>query len=211
MKYLAIALAILATPTFAEPVEFDASWEDLTFRGINATEYGYNGNTLVIQADNSSSVTYKALPQSAFDATQVRWNWTVSQSVPVTDLTRKGGDDRNVTIYFMFLDRKSADKLDAGDGLSKMLRNRKVRMLLYIWGGEGAGTAHPSPYFKGRGINMILRDAGTGSGQENIDLVADYTRIFGEAPEALVGIAISSDSDDTDSSVRAQISDMVLE
>ncbi|PCJ75347.1 MAG: hypothetical protein COA53_05415 [Rhodobacteraceae bacterium] len=211
MKYLAIALAILATPTLAQPIQFDTSWEDLTFRGINATEYWYNGNTLIIQADNSSSVTYKALPSSAFGATRASWNWAVSQSVPVTDLTRKGGDDRNVTIYFMFLDRKSADKLDAGDDLSKMLRNRKVRMLLYIWGGEGDGIALPSPYFKGRGFYTILRGAGTGEARENIDLVADYTRIFGEAPEALVGIAISSDSDDTDSSVRAEISEMVLE
>ena len=211
MRYLAIALAILATPTFAAPVEFDANWEDLTFRGINATEYGYNGNTLVIQADNSSSVTYKSLPPTEFDSTQVSWNWAVSSSVPVTDLTRKGGDDRNVTIYFMFLDRKSANKMDADVSLSKMLRNRKVRMLLYIWGGEGVGTSIPSPYFKGRGFYTVLRDAGTGEAQENIDLAADYTRIFGEPPEALVGIAISSDSDDTNSSVRAQISEMVLE
>lgn len=202
--------ALITTPSLAGSIQFDSSWENLTFRGIVATEYVQNGNTLVIRSDNSSSVTYKPLPREEFGTTEASWNWSVSQSVPVTDLTQKGGDDRNASIYFMFLDQASADKLDTGDGLSKMLRNRKVRMLLYIWGGEGKGTSHASPYFKGRGINIILREAGAGSEQVSVDLAADYARAFGEPPEALVGIAISSDSDDTASSARVEISGMML-
>lgn len=210
LKFILFSLAmLLATPITAEPVVFDNSWEHLTFRRINETQYSHNGNTLDIQSDSSSSVTYKSLPPAEQGATAASWNWSVSQSVPPTDLTQKGGDDRNISIYFMFLDQASADKLDAGDNLSKMLRNRKVRMLLYIWGGD-AGSTHASPYFKGRGFNMILETAGTGSERVNVNLAADYTRIFGEPPEALVGIAISSDSDDTETSVRAAISGMVL-
>ncbi|CAN0605112.1 unnamed protein product, partial [Ectocarpus sp. 12 AP-2014] len=39
----------------------------------------------------------------------------------------------------------------------------------------------------------------------------DHRRAFGESPQNLVGIAVSSDSDDTDSEVNAQISRLRIE
>jgi len=55
-----------------------------------------------------------------------------------------------------------------------------------------------------------LRPAGTGAHRENVDLAADYRRAFGGVPGALVGLAVSADSDDTNSRIRARVSGLVL-
>jgi len=59
-------------------------------------------------------------------------------------------------------------------------------------------------------VTIPLRPAGTGSHSERVDLAADYARAFGGAPGALIGLAVSGDSDDTDSVIRAAIGNLVL-
>lgn len=56
----------------------------------------------------------------------------------------------------------------------------------------------------------MLRQAGTGSYSENVNLAADYAQAFGGQPGSLVGIAVSGDSDDTDSTIRAAIGNLTL-
>jgi hypothetical protein len=57
----------------------------------------------------------------------------------------------------------------------------------------------------------VLRGAETGSFREQVDLAEDYQRAFGAASgQALVGLAVSADSDDTDSVIDAAIADLSL-
>lgn len=131
--------------------------------------------------------------------------------MPPSDLRRKGGDDRNIALYFVFMDAESARRAGPQPRLRALLGNRNARMLVYTWGGDHSrGEVLDSPHLGARGKLVILRGAGTGSHSESIDLAADYARIFGGAPDALVGIAVSGDSDDTGSAIRARISDLVL-
>ena len=58
---------------------------------------------------------------------------------------------------------------------------------------------------------VMLRPAGAGDHSEQVDFGADVKRAFAAEGLALVGLAISADSDDTDSRIRATISDLVLE
>jgi len=44
-----------------------------------------------------------------------------------------------------------------------------------------------------------------------VDLARDHRRAFGSAPARLVGLAVSADSDDTDSRVVARIAGLVIE
>ncbi|WP_375281366.1 DUF3047 domain-containing protein [Pseudooctadecabacter sp.] len=57
---------------------------------------------------------------------------------------------------------------------------------------------------------MILRSAGTGSHSESVNLASDFASAFGGQPGALVGIAVSADSDDTGSNIRAQVSNLAV-
>ena len=208
---LIAALALTAAPVLAEPMRFTPDWREQSFPRLTANRYAAQGDRLDIASDQGVSVLYTALPETRWAGRQATWNWTVEQSVPPTDLRRKGGDDRNISIYFVFMDAESARRAGPNPRLRSLLGNRNARMLVYTWGGEHArGDVLDSPYLEARGRTMILRGAGTGTHAEAVDLGADYARIFGGAPDALVGIAVSADSDDTETAIRARISGMVI-
>jgi len=127
-----------------------------------------------------------------------------------TNLARKGGDDRNISIYFVFLPEDIAASME-GANIRQLNGDPNVRILQYVWGGNHSrGALQNSPYAPGQGANVILRSAGTGSHSESVNLASDFSRAFGGAPGALVGIAVSADSDDTGSSIRASVSGLSI-
>ena len=48
------------------------------------------------------------LPLSVARAENARWRWRKTHGVGPTDLTRKGGDDRVLAVYFAFADPEHA-------------------------------------------------------------------------------------------------------
>jgi len=221
---LALApLALLVDDARAQPVSVpfgpsldQAGWEALTFRGLAATQYAADGiNILRVVAEGSSSVISKRLPEQAFDATRASWRWRVDEGVPATDLARRGGDDRALAIYFAFA--PEADRASAAAGrssLRNLLLTGRGQLLVYVWGGEGArGEMLENPYARGRGVYIIQRPASAATGSwlaEEVDLRSDFARAFGGEPGVLVGVAVASDSDDTDSRNVAAIADLVV-
>ena len=130
--------------------------------------------------------------------------------MPATDLTQKGGDDRNLALYFIFLPQQAAEK--AGDaGISALLKATDARVLMYVWGGDHpVGAILSTPYLGERGRTVVRRGIGTGIADEAIDLANDYRAAFGEPPESLVGLAVSADSDDTGTRIVASIGNLTL-
>ena len=207
---ITLAALILASSATAGPVSFASGWQEQKLSLFSNNRYSF-GNQLSMVSDGSVSIAYTRLPQSQWDATTASWAWTVETSVPATDLRRKGGDDRNLALYFVFLPEAQAAASE-GAGIRSLLSNDDVRVLLYTWGGNhGRGEQFLSPYMDGQGMNVALRPAGTGSYSENVNLAADYAQAFGGNPGALVGIAVSGDSDDTNSMIRAAVGNMVLQ
>ena len=85
--------------------------------------------------------------------------------------------------------------------------------LNYIWANTlPEGEFVPNPYTE-KTVMVAVN-----SGSEQIgewvtikrDIVADYRKAFGEAPPPLVGIAIMSDSDNTNEAATAWYGDIVL-
>lgn len=210
LSKVAVVLA-LAAPVQAGPVVFDKSWSTQRFSLFSSNKYGFDGGTMTIVSDGSVSIAYHQLPVEEWGARRASWAWDVSQSVPATDLAKKGGDDRNASLYFVFLPETEARALGPKASIGKLLTADSARVLVYVWGdGRGRGTMLNSPYLGPRGKTVILRPAGTGAHRENVDLAADYRRAFGGVPGALVGLAVSADSDDTNSRIRARVSGLVL-
>ena len=89
-----------------------------------------------------------------------------------------------------------------------MRKMRQIDSTRIVLMSHGASLA--SPYLGARGKTVVLRGAGTGAHNENVDFAADYKRAFGGAPEALVGFAVSADSDDTDSTIVAKMSGLTV-
>lgn len=207
----ALLAATLSTTAQAESVGFDASWSTQRFSLFSSNTYGFNGRSLSIASDGSVSLAYARVKPQLWGATSAKWSWGVTQSVPATDLAKKGGDDRNASLYFVFLPQAEAQALGDKANIRKLLTNPAARVLVYVWGDNRArGTQLSSPYLGNRGKTILLRAAGTGKHAESVNLAADYKRAFGGAAGALVGLAVSADSDDTKTAIRASITGLSL-
>lgn len=204
---LPIALMLAALPVAAQTISFD-SWREQRFSLLSSVDFTARGAVLDLRADGAASLLWS--PSSTWTARVASWDWSVSASVPATDLARRGGDDRNIALYFVFLPEAEARAMQ-GASVTRLLRHPDVRALVYVWGGAHArGARVASPYLGAQGATIVLRPAGTGAAHESVDLAADYATAFGAAPEALVGLAVSADSDDTRSTLAAQVSGLSL-
>lgn len=207
---LGAAVAALAGPAGATTLAFDGGWTHQTFPRRTANRWTDAGRSVDLASDSGVSLLIREVPPDLWAARRAAWRWQVSEGVAATDLTRKGGDDRNLSVYFVFLPQPDALRLQ-GASPRRVLGARSARTLVYIWGGAyPRGQMLASPYAGDRGRNVVLRPAGTGSFAEQVDLAADHTRAFGTAPQALFGLGLGADSDDTAARIRAQVSDLTL-
>lgn len=199
-----------AAPVTASELGF-TDWRDQRFQLFNRVDFGKGASALSIRAESAASMIYRVLPPALRDARTASWNWTVDSSVPATALNQRGGDDRNIALYFAFLPPEVAAGLGSESSLRALMNDSRGRVLVYVHGGNAArGTMLRTPYLGDRGMVVIARPAGTGSSAESVDLAADYARAFGGSPGSLVAVAVSADSDDTGSLVDARLSALTL-
>lgn len=199
-----------ATASMAADVPFNSDWKEQRFSLFSSNDYSFRGKTLSVVSDGSVSLAYAPVNQALWGATTSTWSWSVKDGVPATDLRKKGGDDRNLALYAIFLPPEQAQRLK-GQSVRKLLKSDDVRVLIYVWGGAHArGAVLASPYLGARGKTIVLRPSGTGNFEEKVNLAKDYQRAFGAAKPAIVGLAVSADSDDTDSKISASISGLSL-
>jgi hypothetical protein len=197
--------------TAATPEVFDARWQHLTFRRIPPTGFRPDGTRLIVRSERGASVFWRVLAEGERGLLRASWRWSVAHSVPATDLARRGGDDRNLALYWVFLDPRAAERVGADADIADLLGRRGARIVIHVWGGDAPrGTVSANPWFRGRGANLALREAGTGDHAETVDLAADHQRAFGEAPGVPVGLAVSADGDDTASDIEAVLEDLRL-
>lgn len=204
-----IASMMVASAVSAGPVSF-SDWKHQRLSLFSSNKYSF-GNSLGVKSDGAVSIAWTRLGQADWNRTGASWSWSVDTSVPPTDLGKKGGDDRNLSLYFVFLPADEAERL-AGASIRKLLGNKNVRILQYAWGGNhGRGAFIASPYApSGQGFTVALRQAGTGVFSESRNLAADYQKAFGGTYGKLVGLAVSGDSDDTSTEIDARISNLNL-
>jgi hypothetical protein len=153
---------------------------------------------------------YRALnPRKKFGR-RIAWRWRVDRTFPATDQAAKGGDDRPIAIHLWFEGR---DGSPLGSLSSLLGRPRVGYQITYVWGGKRArGAIVDNPYYK-NGAIIIVRNGGTALGHwyaEIRDIVADFKRAFGFAPDltTLRYVAVSGDTDDTAATSAARIADI---
>lgn len=208
--FLSTLVALCAGPVFAqETVKFDGSWKEQGFLRFFSNDYIQRGRQLDVISDGTVSMLWRRVEPSLRGTKMASWAWRVRKGVAATDLTVKGGDDRNLAVYFVFVDADRADALSGGNA-RQVLREDSARALIYVWGGSHSlGSVLPSPYSP-RLRTKVLRGVELGEHRESVDLAGDFRTAFGEEPTALIALAISADSDDTDSSIVGSIADLLL-
>ncbi|MFN4057408.1 MAG: DUF3047 domain-containing protein [Roseinatronobacter sp.] len=204
---------VLATGAQAQTavIRFDQGWEHLTFRRLRPNSFSGSPDRLGVVADGTSSIYYHILPSSAFGSRTAQWTWRVETSVPPSDLRVIGNDDRNLGVFFVNATDDVAARVRPGTSISSLLRNRNVQVLMYTWGGnDPQGTVIPSPHAPDRLRNIVQRRPQTGEFRENVDLTADFPRVFGVPLRNLVALAVSANSENSGTRVQAQVRDWRL-
>lgn len=185
-------------------------WTEQKFSLFSSNDWQQGADSVTVRSSDAASMLWTNLPATDWAARSASWSWSVNTSVPATDLARKGGDDRNLSLYFVFMPEAVA-RQNANAGIRQLLKVEEARVLMYVWGGNAArGAMLPSPYLGNQGKTIILRQAGTGAQNETVDLAADYQRVFGAPRTSLVGLAVSADSDDTNTVIAASLSGLRL-
>lgn len=209
-RSLAAAALALSLATGASATVPFSDWTEQRFSLFSGNRWMPSADSVTVTADGTVSMLWTVLPEARAGAEQASWRWRVADSVPPTALDQRGGDDRNLSLYFIFMPEAVADA-NRGASIRQLLDIEEARVLMYVWGGNHArGAVLPSPYLGARGKTIALRPAGTGQFAETVDLDADFTRAFGGQATSLVGLALSADSDDTDTTLRATLEGLVL-
>lgn len=183
-------------------------WQCHTFPGKKSTAYQ------AMQQDGRQAVRGEALSAASMlrqhvriDAEQLgrlRFSWKVPQLIAGADMRLRETDDSPVRVILAFDGDRS--KFSAKNAMLSELaltltgEPLPYATLMYVWGNHSEpGSVIINPRTD-RIRKMVLE-----SGTEKLnhwqdyerDIVADYVKAFGEAPGALVGIGIMTDTDNT--------------
>lgn len=196
-------------------------WRKMEWHGIRPVDFSATpAGGVRVRGRGEGGFIFRPLSGAA---TCLAWRWRVDAGPPVTDLTKRGGDDRALAISVGFVEfapaagfvtrtQHAVAQASAGD-------HRLPRSVLsYVWGGTGrevaAGTFFASPWTGAITRIRVLRPAEAPRGQwmeEKVDLGADWRIAFGggEVP-GLQEVVISTDVEDSGAAVDAQVENIRL-
>ena len=191
---------------------FGAEW--MTFGlpdKVRADFIDRKDGSLEVRADGAIGFLYREVsvtaPQHA-----LTWRWRVDQSIPATDLSRRGRDDRPLAVHLWF--SPLPDQTSFWGSLADIFGvPRPGYALTYVWGGTAErGARFANPYLDD-GVIIVLRPGTAATAtwyEESIDIRADFRRAFGFEPPELAYIAISADTDDLAAQSIGRIADLRL-
>ncbi len=152
---------------------------------------------------SASGIVFKST-FNVFEYPKARWRWKVSNVYKKGDVRTKAGDDYPIRIYVMFqYDPESAP-------LGKRIRYGIAKKLYgeypphsslnYIWANKRSEEGIVANAYAGE-ARMIILERGEGSAgkwiEEEVNILDDYRKAFGEAPPSTATLAIMNDSDNT--------------
>ena len=198
------------------------SWKPLTFHKIDEhTEYSLveDDGTVVIKAVSrgSSSGLTREVTIDPKEYPIVEWRWKIENVLQKGDVTTRQGDDYPARLYITFAyDESKIDFLDQTQyELAKLLHGKypPTGAITYIWESRSpVGTMVPNPYTDR--VKMIVLESGKDKvGQwvaESRNLYEDYQQAFGDDPPPISGVAVMTDTDNTQESAVAYYGDITF-
>jgi hypothetical protein len=176
-----------------------------------------DGDRVVLRAQAQASASGIAREISVDPRTHpmVEWRWKVMRLVEGGDLRSKAGDDYSARVYVTFdLDPAT---LPAGDrmrlAMARLAHGDKVpaAALCYVWDRKAARDTIVANAYTDR-VRMIVAESGPDRVGQWVgirrNVREDYRRAFAEAPPAVSGVIVSSDTDNTGESVVAYYGDI---
>lgn len=200
-----------------------ADWEPVKLPGKRLTRYSretVEGRAVWrADAEQSASMWRRRWHVPAAELGHIRFSWKVDQLIAGAALGQADHDDAPARIVVAFdgdhgrLSPKNRMLFELADSLTG--ERPPYATLMYVWS-DGL-TAPESVLHSPRTdrIRKIVLESGPQHlGQWRLhrrDLAADYQRAFGEAPGDVLGIALMTDSDNTQGSATAWYGDIQFE
>lgn len=200
----------------AEPLQWaqENQWNAYPLPGKKRTRYSKvqmdGRDAMLAVADSSASMLRKKIRLNANELQQLRFSWKVPQLIENADVALRESDDSPVRIVLAFEgDRSNWTAKNAMlSELSRTITGEELpyATLMYVWSNQqAAGSVINNP--RTDRIRKIVVE----SGKKNLgqwldyerDIKADFQRAFGEAPGALVGVALMTDTDNTRTKTKA--------
>lgn len=196
-------------------------WAPLTFKKIErhtTYEVVKDGPVSVVKAvsEASASGLTKAVAIDPHEYPIVRWRWKVENVLQKGNVNRKDGDDYPARLYITFAYEPA--KVSFGRKLKyqagrALFGDIPIGALNYVWDGQSpVGTVVDNAFTDF--AKMIVVESGpkrVGTwAEEERNVYEDYRLAFGEEPPAINGVAIMSDTDNTNERAVAYYGDIVF-
>ena len=189
-------------------------WQHHTFPGKQATQFAYTReegrDAVAAHAVSSASMLRHKLRIEPADLGSVHFSWKVPQLIAQADMALRESDDSPVRVILVFEGDRAAfsAKNAMMSELVRALTGEELpyATLMYVWDNQRApGSLIVSP--RTDRIRKLVMESGPdrlGRWMDyERDVRADFEQAFGEAPGALVGIGIMTDTDNTRSTIQA--------
>ncbi len=196
-----------------------AQWEAVSLPGKLRTafkleKHGHR-HALQAHAQSSASLLRQRVNVAPEKLGRLRFEWQVDNLMPGADMAELGRGDSPVRLILAFdgdRSRFSAKNAMLSD-LTEALTGEPLpyATLMYVWSNHHPIDSVIVNPRTDRVRKMVVESGGARLKQWLLyqrDVKADFEKAFGEAPGALVGVAIMTDSDNTRSNVRAWYGDI---
>lgn len=198
---------------------FPTGWTPLKLGQKKLTDYRFvdEGGTIVLvaKADAAASGYLDAVSFDVRKAPVIRFRWKISNLIDGADNAVASKEDSPVRVILGF--DGDTSKLTLRERTTSALartatgRELPYAEIVYIWSNTApVGTVINNPH-TGR-VRMIVAVSGASQVGKWVDVernvVADFTRAFGEAPGTLLDVGILTDTDNTGGSVEARYGDI---
>ena len=197
-------------------------WKPLTFKKIekHTTYTLVKDNGIVViraVAEASASGLTREVKIDPKEYPTIQWRWKVSNVLKKGDVHKKEGDDYPARIYITF--EYDPSKLS----FFEKTKYEAIRLLYgqypplgainYIWESKApTGIVIPNP-FTDRVMMIVVESGGEKLNQwinEERNIYKDYKQAFHEEPPMISGVAIMTDTDNTEESATTYYGDIVF-
>ena len=173
------------------------------------------GVALEASADRSASGLVARVSIDPAERPVIEWRWRVDRLIEGADTTQRSGDDSPVRIVLAFDGDKSTlplrDKMMFEKARLISGRELPYATLMYIW-----ENRQPVESVIGNALTSRVRKLVVASGEQGLkswqsyrrNYVDDYRKVFGAEPGRLIGVAILSDTDNTEEKAVAWYGDI---
>ncbi len=189
-------------------------WKPHFFPGKQATHFSHGAHAgrhgIYAQADASASMLRKVMRLEPAELGTMQFSWLVPALIDGANMAVRELDDSPVRVVLAFegdRSRFSAKNASLSE-LAHMLTGEPLpyATLMYVWSNQHIpGSVIINP--RTDRVRKLVVESGSGRLNRWLDyernIHADFEKAFGEAPGALVSVALMTDTDNTRSAAQA--------